>query len=174
MSNFFYSLISLLTAIFFILLGIASVMLPWSPFVRTELVQFILGDSITIFLFGFAFIIIGLAIAINIILSSRRKYFHLHSGPKSIWIDETIIQDYLITYWKQLFPQSEVPSKLTLKKNKIHLIADLPYIPLDQQKDVLERIKNDLSELFGTFFGYQEPFYLSASFQPKQIEKPAK
>lgn len=171
MNNLFYSLISLAIAIFFIMLGIISVMLPWSPMVRTDLIQFILEDSIAIFIFGFCLIIIGLAVVINIAFSARRSYYRLRSGPKSIWIDESVIQDYLNSYWKDLFPQSSVPNRLIMKKNKIHLVADLPYIPLAEQKELLERIKTDLTDLFGTFLGYRETFYLSASFQPEHKKR---
>lgn len=166
MRNVLYSLSSLLIALFFVLLGVVSVMLPWFPMVRNELIRFILEDSLLIFFFGFAFIVIGAAIIANIVLNAKRHYYHVRSGPKSIAIDETIIQQYLDSYWKQLFPQVHVPNKLTLKNNKIYLIADLPYIPQEQQQDVLERIKNDLADIFTTTFGYKEQFYLTASFQP--------
>lgn len=167
-SNLFYSLINLAIAIFFLMLGLVAILLPWSPMVRTDLIQFILEDSIAIFLFGFVFLIVGLAIVIYTLLSTRRSYYRLKGGPQSVQIDEQVIQDYLDSYWKQLFPQTIVPNRLQIKKNKIHLIADLPYVPPSEQRNVLDRINNDLTDLFGSFLGYREPFYLSASFQPEQ------
>lgn len=165
MHHLFYSLISLTVAIFFIMLGVLTVLLPWSPSVRTDLIQFILEDSLAIFLFGFVFICVGLAIVIYIILGTRRSYYRLKGGTQSVHIDEAVVQDYLDTYWKQLFPKTSIPTRLQIKKNKIHLIADLPFIPHAEQKKVLERIKTDLTEIFGSFLGYREPFYFTASFQ---------
>lgn len=173
MSHIFYSISSLLIALFFVLLGVISVMLPWFPLIRNELIRFILEDPLILFFFGFAFILIGLAIVIHIALNARRRYYHVQSGPRSISIDENVIQDYLNSYWQQLFPQAQVLSKLSLKNNKIYVIADLPYIPQDQQTDVLDRIKNDLADLFIATFGYREQFYLTATFQPPSQEKPA-
>lgn len=170
-SRWFYSLISLFVALFFLLLGILAMMLPWSPNARTDLVAFILEDSLAIFLFGFAFFAIGIAIITQIILYTRKSYFHLKSTPRSISVDETVIADYISGYWRDLFPKSHVPSRLTLKKNKIHITADLPYIPQSEQKDLLEKIKNEIDDLLHNVIGYRDTFYLSASFQSKKNEK---
>ena len=167
MNHLFQSFISLTIALFFLMLGIVSVMLPWSPTVRMDLIRLLLDHSIAIFLFGFGFIIIGLAVIINIAFSARRNYYRLKSGPKSIWVDETVIQNTIDSYWTKIFPKSRIPNHLTLKKNKIHLVADLPFIPLAEQKELLEKIKIDLSDLLATFLGYRDTFYLSASFQPE-------
>ncbi len=167
MNTLFYSFISLLAALFFILLGIGTMSISLSPQFRTDLIQFILENSIAIFLFGFSFFIIGMAIVINITWGARKSYYQLSSGPRSVLVDEAVIQDYLDSYWKEVFPQSKIPSQLTLKKNKIYLTTDLPYIPYAEQKAVLERINHDLSEMFAKFLGYRQPFYLSASFQPE-------
>lgn len=171
MRNLFYSLISLIVAIFFIMLGIIGILLPWSPTVRSDIIQFLLEDSLAISLFSFVLILIGLAIVIHIVMNARHSYYYIKSGRNPTWVDESVIEDYLDTYWKQLFPKAHVTNRLMLKKNKIHLVAELPYVPHLEQKDVLERIKNDLTELFASFLGYRQPFYLSASFQPEQKNK---
>jgi len=153
------------------MLGLVAVLLPWSPLVRADIIQFILEDSIAIFLFGFVFIVVGLAIVISILLSTRRSYYRLKGGVQSVLIDEHVIQDYLDTYWKELFPKTTIPNRLQIKKNKIYLSADLPYIPQEEQKVVLERIRNDLTDIFSSFLGYQEPFHLAASFQSEHKRK---
>lgn len=167
MSNLFYSLISFIIAVFFILLGVIGVMVPWSPGIRTDLIQFILDDSLAISLFGFASIVIGLAIVINILLNTKKRYYHIRSDSKAIDIDETVIQQYLATYWKQLFPGSDIPCRMILKNNKIHITVDFPHLPIAQQQLLLERIKEDLRTTFTKMLGYHNDFYLSASFQGK-------
>jgi len=165
MFNFLYSFITFCIAIFFILLGIIAVMIPWFPSIRTEVITLILEHSITIFLFGFCFIAIGFALVLNILLSVKKNYFHFKVGNHSVQVDETLIQNYLTKYWKELFPNNDIPNRLVLKKNKIHVIADLPYMQRPQQDLILERIKHDLRELFGNLLGYRHQFHLSASFQ---------
>lgn len=165
MYNLLYSLISLTIALFFLTMGVLCVMLPWSPTVRADLVRFILEDSVTISLFGAGFVLVGLAVIINIAFNARHSYYRIRSGPKAISIDESIIQDYLNTYLNNLFPGANVPNRLTIKKNKLYLAADLPFVPIKEQKQLLEKIKNELSDLFSSTLGYRDAFYISASFQ---------
>lgn len=164
MSHFLYSLISFIVAIFFLLLGIVGIIIPWSSAVRAHFVQFILEDSLFIFLFGLGFVIIGAAIAINVILNAKKKYYEIHTGNNAAIVDESLFQDYLNTYWRQLFPKHEVPNQITLKKNKIHVAADLPYIPISEQKALLERIEKDLNDIFSRIFGYRNEFVITISF----------
>lgn len=165
MKNFFYFSISFIIAIFFILLGIVGLLLPWSSEIRTNIVQFFLEDFLYITLFSLGLVIAGIAIIINVLFSARKHYYEIKSGSNSFAIDEALFQDYLNTYWKQLFPKIEIPNRVVLKKNKIHVAADLPYVPLDQQKDLLKRIEKDLSDIFNRIFGYRNEYIISISFQ---------
>lgn len=165
LNNLFYAVLSSVFAIFFCVLGGISILIPWVTQVRTDVVQAILEGSLAIFVFGFVFLFIGITILVNIILSCRKRFYHLRSGKKAVTIDESFFDQYLEEYWKGIFPHCEVSYKLIIKKNKLHIVADLPYMPLDQQKLLLERIRHDLRDLFTQIFGYRGEFFLSASFQ---------
>lgn len=167
MNHFFYSIINILNALFFILIGMVGILIPWSIHVRTLLTQFIFEDYLAISLFGFAFFIIGIAIFINILMNTKKNYYRINSSKTTTTVDEAVIQGYLNTYWKQLFPESEIPYHLQIKNNKIHIAVDLPYFPINEQKSLLERIRTDLIGIFSKVLGYQEEFLLSASFQTK-------
>lgn len=173
MINFLYSLIQFVIALFFILVGIVGMMIPWSSAVRTKLVQFIQNDALAISLFSFAFLIIGTALATYIIMNSKRRYYHIRSDKYTVKVNEAIIEQYVSSYWKQLFPNRDIPSHIVLKKNKIQITADLPYLPMDQQQNLLERIKADLETLFKQQLGAKSEFNLFASFQakPDRVEK---
>jgi hypothetical protein len=171
MYPFFYSIFRLSAALFFVILGIVCLLLAWSDTVRNHVIQFILDSSIAICLFGFAFLMVGLSVIVKIIFDTKHRYYEIKAPCKPISVDEAVIQDYLNAYWRDLFPQTVVPNQLTIKKNRIHLAADLPHIPLAEQKILLEKIKLDLSELFNSTFGYKDNFYLSLSFLPEQKNK---
>lgn len=167
MNQLFYSLINLINAFFFILIGIVGILIPWSVHVRNLLTRFIFEDSLAISLFGFAFFIIGMAMFINILLNMKRRHYQISSLKGPTTVDEALIQEYLNTYWQQLFPEKDVPCLLQMKKNKIHIAVDLPYMPIQEQKPLLERIRKDLMGIFAKVLGYREEFFLSASFQNK-------
>lgn len=167
MYHLFYSLISIIITLFFVLMGSLAIIIPWSEAIRTRLIQFIQEDSLAISLFGFAILVTGLSWLANIILNSRRKTYRLKSDSGLIDIEESVIQDYVNAYCKKLFPDHEIPCRLVIKDNKIHLSIDFPNVPENDQKDLLNRIKIDLKSTFARILGYRDQFYLTATFQPQ-------
>lgn len=169
MFNLLYYLIVFVIAIFFVILGLIAAILPWSTGLRTDIVEFILANSIAISLFGFGFMIIGGIMILNLILNARRKYYHARVGSNLVTIDEAVIQRYLQAYWERLFPNKEVPTRLVIKKNKIKITADLPYTPQNEQEEFITQVKQDLREIFTKILGYPNEFVLSLSFQSKKV-----
>lgn len=166
--KFLYYIISFVVAAFILCLGIIAAILPWSASVRTDFITLILENSVAISLFGFGFIIVGAGMFINLWMNAKRSYYYVRVGGKSVAVDEEIIQHYLEAYWKHLFPKHEIPCKLILKKNKIKIIADLPYAPPDERKLFIERIQEDLQDILMKILGYSREFVLSVSFQPNK------
>lgn len=166
MIHFFYSFISLVIAIFFILLGIICVILPWSSGMQSLAISLLVDNGVLIFLFGLSFLAIGFATALHILLSTRRQYYHLKVCDQPVSVDAMLIQNYLHTYLKELFPDIDVPNRVEIKKNNIHVTLDLPFVEPENQEIVLERIKSELKEIFSSLLGYHQQFYLYASFQP--------
>jgi hypothetical protein len=164
-NNFAYSILSFVVALFFILIGIVGILIPWSINVRTLLTKFIFEDAIAISLFGFTFFVIGLAIVIHILFNAQKKHYKISSLKGPTTVDEAVIQEYLETYWKQLFPKNDIPCQLALKDNKIHVAVDLPYLPIQEQRPLLEKIRKDLMDMFTKVLGYRDEFFLSATFQ---------
>lgn len=171
MTHFFYSLITFLIAIFFILLGIIGILIPWSSNVRAEVISIISEHSIAISLFGLIFIAIGIAVVVNILLVSKTSYYQFTVGKNHVYVDETVIQSYLREYWKELFAAQEIPNRITLKGNQINVVADLPYVEPEQQTKLINKIQQELTELFGEILGYRQQFHLSVSFQPEPVAK---
>jgi hypothetical protein len=166
MSNFFYYLASFIIALFFIFFGIISFFLPETEEGLKTVAQFILQNSWLTYLCGFLFITIGIAILANIKLNIKKKYYRIKSGKNLTELDEKIFEQYLDTYWKELFPKFEVPSRAQIKKNKLYISADLPSIPLDEQKPLLHQIETDLKEILIKYLGYHQEYIISINFQP--------
>lgn len=168
----FFSLLSFLQALLILFVGFICVIFPWSLSMRSTLVDFIMNNNTAIFLFGFVLFFIGLARLFFILQGLKSSYFHLRSGDKSVWIDESIFHDYLENYLKTIFPRGSFSNRVLVKKNKVTLYAELPYIPAAEQKELVHKIQNDLSDAFATMLGYKKSFILSATFQPKPKDKP--
>lgn len=163
MTRFIYSLISFLIALFFVLLGIIGALITWSSTVR-EIVSVIFDHSIAITLFSFMLILIGVAVAAQIIFASRATHYRFTVRNQLVKVDESVIQTYLNKYWQELFQGQEIPCHVTLKGNKIHVTADIPYIEQEQQEVLLTKIQQELGDLFGNLLGYRQEFYLAINF----------
>lgn len=165
LGRFFYLAISFVIGTFFFVLGAFSIVLPWSVFLQSVSTRFILQNTLILSLFGFGFVLMGLSIVIYTILNTRRRYIHIRTGERAVTIDQTVVQQYLESYWHEHFPKSPVSFQLSIKKQSIQIIADLPALPLHEQKVFLEHVKQDFSELFSHQLGYPYDVHLIASFQ---------
>ena len=165
MQNLLHSLVKLVVALFFVLIGTIGLFIPWSVVLRTNLVQFLLEDSLAISLFGFTFIVLGIFVIANIIINSRIKRYVMKGEGGLTEIDESVIHEYIVTYLKQQFPSRDIPVQINIKNNQIYLFIEFPTHPRDEQQKLLERIKDDLSKLLSSKLGYRNDFRLSASFR---------
>lgn len=171
MIHIFYSLITFIIALFFIILGALAIMVQASHDIRSEVIGFILEDTMFLSLFGIASLLIGIAIVFYLIASFKRRYFKIKSkNNNAFYLDENLFQDYMKSYWKQLFPKQDVPNHVVLKKNKVMITADLPYVPEPQQKALLARIDRDLKDIFIRLLGYRQEYVVSISFQSEAAE----
>jgi hypothetical protein len=163
----FFSLMSFLLALFFVLMGLLCLIFPWSEMMQSAVIDFILTNSLAISLLGLTSLILGVGRIFFIISGNKPAYYHYRSDSRPVWIDESIIQNYVESYWKTLFPRGSISNRIVLKKNKIFLSADLPYVPAAEQPQLMHKIQKELSEKLALMLGYKGSFTLSATFQPK-------
>jgi hypothetical protein len=163
--RFFYLAISFIIGSFFFTIGAFSIILPWSSFLQKVTTQFILEHTLVLSLFGLGFVLIGLSIVIYTLLNTRHRYVHVQIGKNAVILDENIIRQYLETYWQEHFPNTQVSFNLKFKKRALQIIADLPFLPLSEQRVFLEQVKQDFDDLFSRVLGYPYDVHLIASFQ---------
>lgn len=166
MVHFLYSLITFFVALFFIALGVFGILVQSSDIIRSEVIGFIIEDTLFLSLFGFISIVVGIAIIFYLVSTFKKRYFKIKSKSNNAYfLDENIFQDCLKDYWKRLFPKQEIPNQVIIKKNKIQVIADLPYVPVEQQKELVTQIDRDLKDLFTKLLGYYQDYTISISFK---------
>lgn len=169
--RFFYLTISFVLGIFFLATGIYSVSLPWWTLLQNKTIQFIQENTLIFSLFGLGFILIGLSVLVYAILNSRRRYIYIRTGKHAITVNESLVHQYLETYWQEKFPTHHIPSHLTIKKEAIAIVVDFPFLPAPEQEDFLAQAKKDLQDIFGRLLGYPHDIQLAASFQPEPPPK---
>lgn len=168
-SRFIYNSVSFILALFFILVGILNLFLAQSENWLKWLVQFISTNPWLSTLVGILFIAIGIGLLVRIRINSKKQYYEIKAGNHITCLDEKIFEKYLDTYWKELFPKNQVLSSVALRKNQLYITADLPYIPLEEQKTLLQQIENDLNDILIKYLGYHQEYLISINFQPETL-----
>lgn len=168
LGRFFYLIISFITGSFFFIIGGFSIILPWSPYLQRETTRLITENTLILSLFGMGFTLIGLSIVIYTILATRHHYVIVRTGNLSVAVDEAVVQQYLDTYWQEQFPESHISFHIKFKKHALQVTADLPALPLEEQRIFLEKVKHDFSNIFGRLIGYPHDVHLVANFEPEK------
>ena len=169
--RFLYLFLSFIIGSFFLLLGIFSLILSWSPLFQERIFHFISENRLIFSLFGLGFALVGLSIIIYSSLQTGHRYVQIRTGDFSVNLDENVVKQYLETYWKDHFPQTQIPFSLTFKKHSLQIAAHFPSLPLEEQQKFLERVKKDFNDLFGRLLGYPYDVQLSASFSSENKKK---
>lgn len=165
MNNFFYYFTSFIIAVYFIVSGILCLLLPWLPSVRELFVEAALNSSLIVFFIGVCFVFVGAGIASYVIVTSKRRTYHYRKGKHLVDVDQDVIDGYLSTYLFEQFPNIDVPHQLIIRKKKILVAADLPYIPESEQPDFTEKVYQGISSILSDKIGCKSELYLSVSFQ---------
>lgn len=162
--HYLYSFLNIILALFFILFGSVTLLLPWSETIRNHVIAFITENAWPWNLFGVGFILIGIAIGAYTLLTKKKRYFSSRQGANETIISEKVIDDYLRTYFTSQFPSEEVLYRFTIGKKAFHLIVDLPFAPVENQKEVIDKIESDMQQIFREFIGYTKELKFSFSF----------
>lgn len=168
-SRFLSLLLNFIAGAFFLFLGLIGVILPWAPKIRQSTATFFLENTLILSLFGLGCALVGLSIIFYTFLNTKRRYLFIRTGKNSIEVSQNILQQYLENYWKKSFPKAYVPFEVTIKRQSIQVIAELPSMELHNQKKYLEKVKTDFEELFTNVLGCSYEVHLFASFKSDPV-----
>lgn len=165
LTRYVYFAARCLIGIFFFLFGVLALVIPWSSHLGNAITQLMTQNAWIFSLAGLGISLIGLAVLFFAFLKLRRSYIEIRTGDLNIILDENVVYQYLETYWKKQFPDSKIPFSLNVKKQSLQIFADLPPMPLTEQKIFLEKVNQDFSHLFGQVLGYPYDVQIFAHFQ---------
>ena len=147
------------------LLGVLVIIISFSSQMQTKFFGFISGNPLLFVLIGLGLILIAFAIVLYAIKKMYKRHIQIRTGPLDIRLDENIIRRYLDAYWKKQFPESPIQYELIFERRKTKILADFPYLPMEDQKAFLEGVKRDFIHLFGETLGYPYDVHFIATFE---------
>lgn len=164
-SNF----IRIIIGLTILLVGCVTLLISFRSTFRIDFIYFVMSNSWLIFLIGTGFIVMGFLLLMTLYSNSKRYYQATSIKPLQISIDKAIFDKYLESYWTTLFPQVKIVQRLELKENKIVIIADLPYFPINSRDSLVAQIHQELTDILSRIIGYSGEFELSISFQNEAL-----
>ena len=175
MQTIFSSILTFALGLFFTFFGLMFLLVIWEPLIRSGVFHLFTHYEVLLSIFGGGFLFIGISIIIYALIFSRRRYFYIRTGSREVQISEDVAKDYVNKYFQKLFGQKDLPCTLNVRRGKIHISANLPFIPEQEQQSLTQKINSEISDLLYYRLGYDSLYYLSLSFEGKPQEpKPLK
>lgn len=165
MGNIFTTIISLIVAILFTLIGLIATALPWMPEVHAALIKFLAEDTLYISLLGLTLFTIGIGATTYFIIHHSRRTYTIKKGRDSVAVDKKVLDGYIGEYFKAAFLNEEIPYQLILGKRGIHLSTELPYREKKDREPTAEKVYGDIIDMLEKKFDYQKELYLSVTFK---------
>lgn len=155
---------SILFAFFFVAMGVLLFMIPFSAGFRQSVLDFVQGSTLLLCLSGMSLASIGGSVLYWLLRSHRRNYYHVETSGVTVDVDQEVFAQLLEQYWLRAFPTEKILSHLEVCENKVKVVADMPFVPYEDQKDVIRKVEEEVAALFAEMVGYKNEISLSVSF----------
>ena len=131
--NFFLKVFSLLSSIFLLFIGVFILFITWASQFREATVKTIEHRPEFFTIISIVFLITSIVILVVHHFVRKKHYYKIEMGKHNVSINKNVIEKYVTYYWNELNLEKEIQSQVIVKNNKLHIIADFPSIPINQQ-----------------------------------------
>ena len=150
--------------------GISALILPRSVYFQTVWIRFITENAKLLTVFGSGLILLGIFLIVRAYRMAGAHTIEILINGRSVLLEENLVRQYLERYWKEHFPDDQIPMRLKIKKNAIRISARLPFMPSSEQQPFLDQVQTDLQDIFSRLLGYNGEIRLIAEFRPEEIK----
>ncbi|MEX0961526.1 MAG: hypothetical protein WDZ28_01555 [Simkaniaceae bacterium] len=158
-SQAFSSVIQLLLTSLLLALGGFLLSIPFASSFRGHLIELLSYNPFFFFKLGLGVIALGAFLFLGFFRINNRRYYRIKMGAHKAFIDQALIREYIMKYWKDSFPNEDSAIEVKLSpKNRIEIEAHF-LAPKDD--GLISRIENELEVLLARHFNYKDEFYLT-------------
>ncbi|MFT4553315.1 MAG: hypothetical protein ACI9S8_001953 [Chlamydiales bacterium] len=173
-NTFFLSAMNLLFIAFFFITGATLLLADFYPQIQGFAADFVKQHDLGLKSVGALIVAFSTALFAFFCRLHRRNYFNFRMGNNLISVSEEAISETLIPYWKKLFPDENINFQVKIPNNVIEIWVDFPAIPSGEEKNLLQRVEEDLERLLGNLLDYRKEFNLIVRFAEAKIEATTK
>lgn len=147
--------------------GVFSLGMFYSPVLRMRVVDGLLHTQKPIFLvIGIGILVFGLLLVLLSMRLYRTQYYQVQMGfpCHNADVDLDVVRSLLGRYWQNHFPSVSPKIDVLLRDDAtLELFVELPFLPDEEQKSMMEKIEGDLSRQLARHLNYRKPFFLTVS-----------
>lgn len=161
--HFLFSAAHLFVVFFIISVGTLFCSIPYSPQFQFAFVRLVLHEHAFFMIVGAIFLFFGIFLLIGFYALNKKRFFQIEMDHCKTLIDESIIKEYIVDYWKESFPVLNPHLDIVIHKGqKIELItSSFPPTLEENEESLLRRIQEELSVLLARRLGYEKEFLLT-------------
>ena len=156
-SHKFFSAIELLVVLFILGSGLLLMGVHYSPILRNGAIRLLIEQQWFLLSVGELLVILSLFLFVGFYFMNRRRFLSFQVGSSKASINESIVSDYVTSYWKENFPEVKALPEVCFRGGKeLEVIAHVP-----EGDQLLERVESELSVVLARKVGYEKPFTLT-------------
>jgi len=163
--RFFKIALTMIVSLFTLFLSVIFMTTPWNRHLRKWFVKSLIESKMAMFSLGLVFLAFTLLLIFTIVRLSRRRELVIPTKGGRVVLNQKVFEDYLQQYWQRLFPNHVVDQKVVMKKDHVKIIVDFPPVPKGDEQKILDKVHDDLGDLFQKIVGYEGEFELTYSFR---------
>jgi hypothetical protein len=162
--NLLFSAVQLIFVVALFLLGGLFLGLSHVPQFRDRIAQFFLSDSESLMSIGYAILGVATLLFSGFYAMHRGSYFQVEMGSSRLDVDPSVIQNYVQSYWNDIFPEQQLETQILLRRNKkIEILAEMPPMADEELTELLTQIETELSCLLEHILGYRSDFLITVT-----------
>jgi len=160
------SLFSFFTGAFFLLATL-------SPSFRKNFIEQLKENRFSTVLISITLIAFAAFLLTNIWMERRRKHIYFHNAQGDIHIHKKVAKVFIQSYLEKIFQNKPIHCEVFVKRHKLAIECNLPFVPEEAQEGIAKAINEELSKILPGQIGYTKRFSLNISYAPEQASHTA-
>ncbi|MFN0064610.1 MAG: hypothetical protein ACKVOH_00050 [Chlamydiales bacterium] len=158
------SMISLLLGGILLLLGTFFVAAPYYPLFCHKMSLLLAEPGRVVVEIGVVFLLLSLLLLTAFYGLNKRRYLLIRMGECAI--HENVLSELAKRSLAEIFPAQDVFCDVIVKrKGRVEILANIPYVRKENQKETLQQIEAKLSKTMASQCGFYKEFLFNVSFQ---------
>lgn len=162
--NNIFSAVQFLFVVAVIVIGSFLAILPWTPYVRFKIANFLVDRPDLFFPAGVFLCSIGGMLLVGFYTMYRKRFFQVEmKAPQTMtFVEMVVLRSSVEKYCRDAFASKMQLTDFFLHANqKIEMVVQISDVDMVEKKALLEKAEKEIGQLLKRKIGYQEEFLMT-------------